>query len=733
MPKKKQASNSRRGPLVLFGVQLSPGVLHRGLLMVGVVGALSVALWGRLLPERVKLELGRPAPKTIIAPRSASYNDTTRTEQLQQQARERVPDQYNPSPTALDLATRTVVDIFSTLRRARNDKQLDTLSLKLEWVHSHLDLQVSDRTLLVVLQAQPGAVDRMEEAAKNLVRSLMLLKIRDNTNDLEQARAKAHEEASKLPMGRSYQFAVAEIASLALRPNLIYDHEATTEAREAAAATVKPLRSTIELGEVVVYEGETVQQRHLDICEALGLMQPHIDYFRGLAILVLLFALVGGYAYWVAQFAPKYYQDSKYLLIAAVLTVTTSILYRLSQGTASFEPTSLGAATGAAVAMTLLTEPVVALSLATGLSVLLGLVAAGSDARLVIVALFATIATVYSMGRGYRRTSMIARTALVAGVANAALLLLGNQVYGVVISWRVIAQAGAAGLLGAMAGTGLVLAIQRPLRITTDMWLLKLGNPNEPILRRLTTEAPGTYQSSLMVATLAEAAAEAVGANALLARVAAIYHDIGKVKRPGFFIENQFGNENPHDRLAPQVSAVILAAHVQEGVELARQLRLPEEIVSAIQQHHGTSLMVYFYERAKQLVKPGEEVPESRFRYPGPKPQTKENAIIMLADCVEAIARTLDSYDPETIRQMVDRIVQDRVNDGQLDEAPVTMAELTAIKKHLTETLVRIFHRRIPYPDQVASEIEARERSRREPLEHRAAEPTAKSHARRDH
>ncbi|MGD9518834.1 MAG: hypothetical protein AB7W28_04895, partial [Armatimonadota bacterium] len=160
---------------------------------------------------------------------------------------------------------------------------------------------------------------------------------------------------------------------------------------------------------------------------------------------------------------------------------------------------------------------------------------------------------------------------------------------------------------------------------------------------------------------------------------------------------------------------------------------LPEEIVSAIQQHHGTSVMVYFYERAKQLVKPGEEVPESRFRYPGHKPQTKENAIIMLADCVEAIARTLDSYDPETIRQMVDRIVQDRVNDGQLDEAPVTMAELTAIKKHLTETLVRIFHRRIPYPDQVASEIEARERSRREPLEHRAAEPTAKSHARRDH
>lgn len=735
MPK-RNSSNRRRGPLVVFGLRVTPGVWHRALLALVVVAALSLALWGRLLPQRVKLELGEPAPRTVISPRSAFYYDTVRTEHLRQEARASIPDQYDPSTEARDLALRTVDDIFATLRRARQEAQLPDLAAKLEWLHSQLDVKLTDRTLLLALQAQPGALDRMEDAAVKAVRALMLLKIRDNTDDLEQVRTRARQDAASLPMERSYQQAVAEIVSLALRPNLIYDPEATLKARDAAAAAVKPVRDSVQPGEVIVYEGDTVTQRHLDICQALGLMQPRLDYLRALSILLLLFLLVAGYGYFIQRFAPKYYHDEKYLLIAAALTILASVIYRLSEGTASFEATSLGTAVGAVIAMCLLAEPLVAVCLGAVLSILLGLIASGSDARLVVVALFVTVLTVYSMGRGYQRTTTIARTALLAALANAVLLLLGDQVFGVLISWPTIAQAAAAGLLGATAGTGLVLVIQRPLQITTDMWLLELGNPNEPVLHRLLTEAPGSYQSSLLVATLAEAAAEAIDANALLARVAATYHDIGKVKRPGFFIENQFGSENPHDRLAPQLSAMILAAHVQEGAEMARQLRLPPEIVSAIEQHHGTGLMLFFYEKAKSLAKPGEEVPEVRFRYPGPKPQTKENALILLADCVEATARSLDSYDPETIRSMVEKIVQDRIDDGQLDEAPLTLAEITTTKRQLTSTLISIFHRRIPYPDQIEREMAARAEDRREPLDHRVArsDPKPKNKdARRDH
>jgi putative nucleotidyltransferase with HDIG domain len=728
MARKKQNNSGNNNGLVrVFGLEIGAGLWYRAALMAVVVAALFFALWGRLLPERVRLELGVPAPETVTAPRSAFYNDTTATEELRAQAEARVPDQYNSDAAASDLALRTVNDVFSMIRRAREEKNLVSLAEKLEWVHNRLDLRVSDRTLLTALEAEPGALDRMEDAATRIVRSMMLLKIRDNTDDLEQARAKAQDEAAKLPMERRYQQAVAEIAGLALRPNLIYDADATMKARQAASDAVKPVRGYIELGEVVVYEGQTVTRRHLDICEALGLTQPQIDYFRGLAVFAFLCLLVAGCTYFIGQFAPRYLREIKHLTIAAGLTVAASIVYRLSQGTAAFEAISLGTATGSVVSMCLLAEPVVAVALAAMLSVLLGLVAAGSDARLVIVALLATTLTIYSMGRGYRRTSMIARTAAIAALANAVLLLLGDEVFGVIISWRLVVQAAVAGLLGTMVGTGLILVIQRPLQITTDMWLLELGNPNEPVLRQLLTEAPGTYQSSLMVATLAEAAAEAIGVNALLARTAAIYHDIGKVKRPGFFIENQFGVQNPHDKLTPEVSAMILASHVQEGVEMGEQLRLPREIISAIQQHHGTSLMAYFYEKARQLAKPGEEVPEGPFRYPGPKPQTKENAIIMLADCVEAAARTLDSYDAETIHQMVGKVVQDKVEDGQLDEAPITMKDLMAIEEQLVETLVGIFHRRIPYPDQVAREIEAREQARREPLEHRVSRSGVKA------
>jgi hypothetical protein len=428
---------------------------------------------------------------------------------------------------------------------------------------------------------------------------------------------------------------------------------------------------------------------------------------------------VAGFGLFVRQFAHRFYRQDKYLAVLAGLTVACAVVYRLAQGEAYFEAAALGTAAAAVIAVCLLTESMIAVAFAGVLSILVGLTAVGSDARLVIATLLAATGIVASMGRGWQRTSMIARTAVLAAAVNAIMLVLGDQVYGLVVSWRLIAEVAAGGFIGAIAGTGLVLVIQRPLLITTDLWLLELANPHEPLLRRLLTEAPGTYQSSLMVSTLAEAAAEAIGANALLAGVASMYHDIGKLKRPGFFVENQFAGDNPHDKLAPQLSAMILAAHVSEGVEMARHLKLPGEIVDAVRQHQGTSIMAYFWDRAQKTAKPGEEVPESLFRYPGPKPQTREIAILMLADTVEAAARTLDSYTEDVIREMVERAVKSKVDDSQLDEAPLTLADLTKVKEQLIQTLVGAFHRRIPYPDQIERELAERLQHRREPLEHR--------------
>jgi putative nucleotidyltransferase with HDIG domain len=235
--------------------------------------------------------------------------------------------------------------------------------------------------------------------------------------------------------------------------------------------------------------------------------------------------------------------------------------------------------------------------------------------------------------------------------------------------------------------------------VTTDIRLLELSNQNLPLLRTLAMEAPGTYQHSLMVGQLAEAAAEAVSADALLARVSGYYHDIGKTRMPVYFIENQSKGFNRHDRLEPSMSALIIAAHVKEGVEMARKARLPEPIVAAIGEHHGTKLIQYFYQKALTRSEPGgSPVHETEYRHPGPKPRSRITGILMIADAVEAASRTIVEPTPQKIRAMIHTIVDDCLRDGQFDECDLTMRDLALIVDTLEKTVTTIFHHRIDYP-----------------------------------
>jgi putative nucleotidyltransferase with HDIG domain len=225
---------------------------------------------------------------------------------------------------------------------------------------------------------------------------------------------------------------------------------------------------------------------------------------------------------------------------------------------------------------------------------------------------------------------------------------------------------------------------------------------NNPLLRELLIQAPGTYHHSIIVGNLAESAAETIGANPLLARVAAYYHDIGKAKKPLYFIENVTSGENKHDKLTPSMSALILIAHLKDGLEMAREQRLGEDLIAILQQHHGTSLMKFFYERAKQ--REDREVDEHDYRYPGPKPQTREAALIMLADAVEAASRTLTDPTPARIQGMVQKIINNIFSDGQLDECELTLKDLHNIAKSFNRVLGGIYHHRIDYPEPVSKE-----------------------------
>jgi putative nucleotidyltransferase with HDIG domain len=234
---------------------------------------------------------------------------------------------------------------------------------------------------------------------------------------------------------------------------------------------------------------------------------------------------------------------------------------------------------------------------------------------------------------------------------------------------------------------------------TTDIKLLELSNNNIPTLRTLALEAPGTYHHSVVVGSLAEAAAETIGANAVFCRTAALYHDIGKLKKVDYFVENQYGGANRHDKLAPQMSALIIASHVKEGIEMAKEINLPPEIVDIIPQHHGTKLITYFYEKAKESHDPAlGDVSEAEYRYPGPKPQTKEAGIIMIADAVEAASRTLEDPSPARLKGVIRQIIDYIFLDGQLDECDLTLRDLEGISQSFLRVLMGIYHHRVSYP-----------------------------------
>ena len=374
------------------------------------------------------------------------------------------------------------------------------------------------------------------------------------------------------------------------------------------------------------------------------------------------------------------------------------------------------------IAMLLGTRLAVVISAYLGL--LAGMAATGSDVRVMVVTMLCSITASFALSSAGSRGMTIARAAGLVGLTNAVLFVVTGEVFGLTLSLPQVVATGVAGVLAASVAVVAVMALERPVGVVTTLRLLELTNPNEPLLHRMLTEAPGSYQSCVMVANLAEPAAEEIGANALLVRAGAMYHDIGKLKRPYFFIENQFGGENPHEKLKPHLSALTLIAHATDGYELALESGLPQQIADIIREHHGTSLAAYPYHLAVQQE--GEDqVNEADYRYPGPKPSTREAGLVMLADAVEAAARTLVNPDREMIEELVERIVSGKVEDGQLDNCPLTFADLTAIKRSFVNTLVGMFHQRIRYPEQLEEDEEEQDeedRKQQEPVSEAGAQ-----------
>ncbi|MGI9165650.1 MAG: HD family phosphohydrolase [Pyrinomonadaceae bacterium] len=502
-----------------------------------------------------------------------------------------------------------------------------------------------------------------------------------------------------------------------IRPNVVLDQTATATAREMAANKIPEILTSLKKNQVIAREGDTVTAGMLEQLFAIkstGHSGRPWHYLVGLLLVVMA-------VYWTAwKFAEHrstaaaliLSKQRAFALVGSAIVVQTALMrvgftfgdsVALQMKSAPFnDPTLWNFAIPFAAAALL-----VAMLVDTQLAFLTGIVTALFAGMLspggIQIAIFAMIscsAAVYGIGR-YRERQSVTLAGLFTGCVNVfmalALIAYTEQPFSVNTVLLAIGCGFAGGLLTAIFTAGGLPINESLFGILTDVKLLELSNADLPVLGQLALRAPGTNQHSHAVGQLAEDACRAVGANPLLARIGALYHDIGKLAAPDYFIENQQG-ENPHDHLRPAQSAKIITSHVTYGMRLAKEIGLPEQIADFIPQHHGTRTLHFFLRKATAMAKAGERVDEKDFRYPGPKPEFKEAAIMMLADSCEAAARSLARPDPENIRAIVVKIVDAIVTDGQLDECDLTLRELTTIKEVMISALTAIYHARIDYP-----------------------------------
>src|SRR5690606_29638113 len=461
---------------------------------------------------------------------------------------------------------------------------------------------------------------------------------------------------------RPYEQFVSLLIQSRLQPNHFFDEEATLAARQRAVAAVEPV--LIRKGQLLVERGQPVTADDLVRLRDAGVLREQglLPVVAGSVLLaVLVVGLLGGYLYLFN--APLLRVESRLVLLGLI----SLVMLLVAQGVLSI-PQGRYAMPLAAGAMlvAILIDARVAIFTTVLLATLVGLMA-DADLQLFLVTLSSALVGIFSVTRVGQRSDLM-RAGLYVGLTGVGVLFLwtllvtGAPLYDVDL-WTDVVWALVGGFLSAVLTIGTLPFLETAFGILTPVRLLELANPNQPLLRRLLLEAPGTYHHSIMVANLCEAAAEEVGADSLLARVGAYYHDVGKMKRPYFFIENQFGGVNPHEKIAPNLSALIITSHVRDGVELAREYGLPEELIKFIREHHGTTTVEDFYNKALE-DEHGQGVLEENFRYPGPIPQSKETAICMLADGAEAAVRAMTRPTPGRIEATVRKVIRDRLNGG---------------------------------------------------------------------
>ncbi len=601
---------------------------------------------------------------------------------------------------------------FAALSDARFSEEL-RLSIEKLLVRANGQMMTDYRDPLVLSGVRGIAVRRVAGGnvlSERVVTDLAPIRDRDAVRgELEQLSASLFPDHSPAAVK-----AGVALASKLLRANLFFNREETEERRRVAGESVKPVLIQVRKGEKIIGDGERIEERHLLIFQAIRGQARSDERVVTRVAAGALAALLLGVAWLFARRSfPRFRPTRKETLFAALSLVAMLALINLSvtMGDAlrlplvSVAPEALYFAApfaAGAVLMRIVFSAEMAFLFALCFSALVG-IQVGLSLELALFSLVVSLVASLRAARVSDRAALF-KAGFWAGLAGALLLVASNLYSGRLSGWDLVAAA-LASVAGCSIGVPTLVIFfswtaEAAFGLTTDFKLLELANLNHPALKELIVQAPGTYHHSIVIGSLVESAAEVIGANPLLARVGAYYHDIGKGRNPLYFAENQ-RVDNRHDKLSPQTSAAVVKRHIADGIELARQYRLPRAVADMIPQHHGTRIVGYFYQKALREQELYGPVDEALFRYAGPKPQSREAALIMIGDAVEAAARSLQEPTPARLQALVQKIVNAIFSDGQLDECGLTLRDLNAIARSFVRTLGGIYHTRPEYPPQV--------------------------------
>lgn len=648
-----------------------------------------------VMPLGVSVELGMPSPQRIIAHREVI--DSFSTNILRKEAVAAVPEVYDHVPAVLEEGRDFLSQFFEEVRKVRKSEADSVEDKAALFSEENPDIHLPAEFIQALMAQSPESLHELQGRAEKIFEEVISKGIREEGT--EDALKQISQGTGLLPFSLEIRQGMEELLKPLVQPNMIFNAAATKANQEAAEQAVEPV--LILKKSLIVQEGEKITAKHIAQLKDLGLLGPRINRggYAGLFfMLAIIFILVILYLY---LFNRDIYENPAALSLLSLIVALTLILgLAVRYFSGYLLPVAM-----CAILITVLFEPRLAVLISVMMALLFGFVVDG-EFNYIIVSLCGGLVATYSVSRLQRRSDLT-KAGLYVGAINVlcitALLLLnrGFQLEYVFLrefSISILAGLGN-GLFSSVMAIGLLPFLESAFGLTTAITLLELADPGHPLLRKLLLETPGTYHHSVVVGNLAEAAAEATKADPLLARVAAFYHDIGKIKRPYFFVENQFTGDNPHDKISPYLSALIIRSHIKDGLELAREAKLPLPVVDIIQQHHGTSLIGFFYHQAVEKEEKGAPVAEEEFRYEGPLPQTKEAAIILLADAVEAAVRSLSRPIAGRIEGTVRRIIKEKLSDGQLDEAPLTLKDLDKIGDTFVHILTGVFHQRIEYPE----------------------------------